>query len=51
LDHCHITKTFRGYLCRNCNVMLGGANDNTLILLEGVAYIDQHFAATAEAGP
>ena len=27
LDHCHVTKQFRGYICRNCNVSLGYMGD------------------------
>jgi hypothetical protein len=35
MDHCHVTKTFRGYLCAGCNVAIGMAdnNPNTLINL------------------
>jgi hypothetical protein len=35
VDHCHTTKTFRGYLCHGCNVALGMVDDdpNTLINL------------------
>jgi hypothetical protein len=35
VDHCHTTKTIRGYLCHGCNVALGmvADNPNTLINL------------------
>jgi hypothetical protein len=35
VDHCHTTKTIRGYLCHGCNVALGMVDDdpNTLINL------------------
>jgi hypothetical protein len=35
VDHYHITKTIRGYLCHGCNVALGMVDDdpNTLINL------------------
>jgi hypothetical protein len=35
MDHWHVTKTFRGYLCPGCNVAIGmtGSNPNTLLNL------------------
>jgi hypothetical protein len=42
VDHCHVAKTFRGYLCRSCNMMLGCAKDNIQTLLAGVDFIKEH---------
>ena len=39
VDHCHSKKSFRGLLCRNCNLMLGYAKDNIETLLSGAKYL------------
>jgi hypothetical protein len=39
IDHCHSTGKVRGVLCTNCNIMLGNAKDNELILAEAVRYL------------
>ena len=38
-DHDHQTGMFRGWLCHNCNVALGFANDDPEILLKLVEYL------------
>lgn len=38
-DHCHQNGHFRGWLCRNCNWVLGLVEDNPLILLKLAAYL------------
>jgi hypothetical protein len=40
LDHDHETGAFRGWLCTNCNVMLGSAEDNPAILLGLINYLE-----------
>jgi len=39
LDHCHETKTFRGWLCDPCNVGLGNLGDNLASLELAVLYL------------
>ena len=40
IDHDHkTTKQFRGFLCHNCNLMIGYSHDNPLILISGARYI------------
>lgn len=39
LDHCHITGAFRGWLCKICNVKLGGSWDSEEILLNALRYV------------
>lgn len=42
LDHCHKTKTFRGWLCHNCNIALGNAKDDPRILCKMISYLMLH---------
>jgi len=42
LDHCHVTGKFRGWLCRNCNSMLGMSNDNIKILQAAIEYLKKN---------
>lgn len=44
VDHNHETKRIRGILCHNCNVLLGHANENILILRNAIEYVnkDEH---------
>jgi hypothetical protein len=47
LDHCHDTKTFRGWLCHHCNSGLGSFKDNTQHLERAVAYLKRHRDASS----
>lgn len=42
VDHCHATKKVRGLLCRKCNLALGHANDDPLILRRLATYLEIH---------
>jgi hypothetical protein len=44
-DHCHITGTFRGWLCHHCNTALGHASDSPVILRKLRAYLNAASAA------
>jgi Recombination endonuclease VII len=39
VDHCHVTTTVRGLLCRHCNTGLGAFRDNPRLMLEAIAYL------------
>lgn len=39
IEHSHVTGKFRGFVCDNCNLMLGHAKDDPERLLAGVAYL------------
>ncbi len=40
LDHDHKTMVFRNMLCQHCNLMLGHAKDNPLILIRAAEYLN-----------
>jgi hypothetical protein len=42
MDHCEITKSFRGWLCMHCNVGLGYLGDNIEGLQNGIKYLERH---------
>jgi hypothetical protein len=42
LDHCHATGRQREFICDDCNVLLGRANDDTEILERAIAYLKRH---------
>lgn len=42
LDHDHKTGKIRELLCRECNFILGYANDNTKILQSSIRYLQKH---------
>jgi hypothetical protein len=39
LDHCHDGETFRGWLCRSCNIGIGALGDNIEGLEKAMAYL------------
>ncbi len=41
LDHDHKTQKFRGWLCQNCNVILGHAEDDITILRFAIKYLKE----------
>lgn len=40
IDHCHITKKFRGLLCNNCNLGLGQFKENINLLKQAITYLE-----------
>ena len=40
-DHCHKTMVFRGWICKECNVLLGKAFDNPQILINAIEYLQK----------
>ena len=40
-DHCHETDRFRGWLCRNCNVVLGLVKDRPTVLRTLALYLEE----------
>jgi recombination endonuclease VII len=42
LDHCHITGQIRGMVCRQCNIVMGQAEDNASILQNAANWITDH---------
>lgn len=40
-DHCHKTGKFRGWLCRNCNLMVGYAKDCPKTLRRAAEYLER----------
>jgi Recombination endonuclease VII len=39
IDHDHVTEEFRGLLCKQCNSLLGMANDSVWVLTQAIAYL------------
>jgi hypothetical protein len=42
LDHCHVTNTFRGYICKRCNDGLGGFRDRVTTIDSAAKYMRRH---------
>lgn len=47
-DHNHETEEFRGWLCHNCNALLGHAGDNTGILQRAIDYLKMRGAGISK---
>ena len=43
LDHDHVTKKFRGWICNQCNTGLSRFNDNPTVLRNAANYIETIF--------
>lgn len=41
VDHCHTTRRIRGFLCTNCNILLGMCADTPAILESAIRYLRQ----------
>ena len=41
LDHCHRTDKFRGWVCSNCNTMIGLAGESIRGLENGIRYLER----------
>lgn len=39
LDHCHDTESFRGWVCRSCNIGLGFLNDDVETVEKALNYL------------
>lgn len=39
VDHCHDSGQVRGLLCHHCNLLLGNARDNPVILQAAISYL------------
>lgn len=42
IDHNHVTKKFRGLLCRSCNHLLGNARDRVDLLIRAIEYLKKY---------
>lgn len=42
VDHCHTTGRARGLLCHKCNVLLGKAEDNIMLLQNAIFYLEEY---------
>jgi hypothetical protein len=41
-DHCHETHVFRGWICRSCNMGIGGCGDNVEGLERAIRYLKKN---------
>jgi hypothetical protein len=48
LDHCHASNTFRGWICTNCNFILGHAHDQEDLLIKLATYLSWSKAMPAK---
>jgi len=44
VDHDHSSGKIRGLLCSSCNLILGHAKDNVLILVDAINYLNRYTA-------
>lgn len=42
IDHCHVSGKFRGMLCGQCNMALGGFRDDPQLLRKAAEYLEPH---------
>jgi len=42
IDHCHSTNKFRGLLCKECNLLIGFANDDIITLINAINYLKKY---------
>jgi len=42
MDHCHKTETFRGWLCKNCNMAIGKLGDDLDGVMNAVNYLKNY---------
>ncbi len=42
IDHDHKTGKIRGILCHHCNIALGSLNENPLILVRAIKYLEEN---------
>lgn len=40
LDHCHKTGTFRGWLCKECNISMGNLGDSIECMVKVIKYLN-----------
>jgi predicted SprT family Zn-dependent metalloprotease len=45
LDHCHLTNVVRGLFCDNCNIIMGLAHDDSLVLRNLADIVDAGWTA------
>jgi hypothetical protein len=45
LDHCHITETFRGWICHHCNTGIGALSDNVNRVEKALQYLKKHLTS------
>jgi hypothetical protein len=43
LDHCHITNSFRGWLCQNCNLGIGRLGDSIEGVIKALEYLNKYY--------
>jgi hypothetical protein len=49
VDHCHVTKTVRALLCRDCNKGIGFLKENVGVLKAAIAYLVAHKCKVAKS--
>lgn len=42
LDHDHITKKVRGFLCKDCNIGIGLFKENSELFISAMSYLKKH---------